>query len=56
MAYYIQRRDKVAGNWNTLETVDEAETRDEARRLLSEYQMADCAHYYISTRPCKNWK
>jgi hypothetical protein len=53
--YYIQRRDKVAGNWNVLETVDEFETRREARAMLAECQMADCAEYYISQRACKDW-
>lgn len=53
--YYIQRRDRIAGNWDTLETVDEFETRREARAMLTEYQMADCAEYYISTRACKHW-
>lgn len=54
--YYIQRRDKIAGNWDTLETVDEFETREEARRMLAEYQAADCAYYYISSRACEDWR
>ena len=49
---YIQRKDK-----NGLETVDEFETRQEAKAMLSEYRMSDpYAHYYISNRPCKDWK
>ena len=53
--YYIQRRDKVAGNWNTLETVDEFDSLREAKAMLKEYQIADCAEYYISSRACKDW-
>lgn len=35
------------------ETVDEFETRKEARAMLSEYQMSDpSAQHYISSRPC----
>jgi len=48
---YIQRK----GN-SYLETVDQFETRKEARLMLAEYRLADpTAHYYISTRPCKGW-
>lgn len=50
--YYIQRKD---GRW--LETVDEFETRKEAQSMLEEYRMSDgTARFYISTRPCNNWK
>ena len=50
--YYIQR----SGN-GYLETVDEFETRREARAMLAEYQLADPAgRYYLSTRACKEWR
>jgi hypothetical protein len=49
---YIQRRGQ-----GYLETVDEFETRREARLMLAEYRLADpSAHYYLSSRPCKNWR
>lgn len=49
---YIQRKDKYG-----LETVDEFETRREARKMLAEYQFSDhSAEYYLSERPCKAWK
>jgi hypothetical protein len=49
---YIQRKDS-----RHTETVDEFETRKEARAMLSEYRMADAsAHYYLSSRPCKDWR
>ena len=49
---YIQRKDN-----RQLETVDEFETRTEARAMLAEYQTSDpSAHYYLSTRPCRDWK
>lgn len=49
---YIQRKDK-----NYLETVDEFETMKEARQMVKEYRIADqSAAYYISSRPCKDWK
>jgi len=49
--YYIQRRGD-----GQLETVDEFETRKEAREMLPEYQMSDpTAFHYISTRACKGW-
>jgi hypothetical protein len=50
-AVYVQRR----GN-GYLETVDEFETRKEARAMLAEYQMSDPAGtYYLSRRPCRDW-
>jgi len=50
--YYIQRKDE-----KDLETVDEFTTRKEAREMLKEYRLSDSsAHYYLSTRVCKNWK
>lgn len=50
--FYIQRRD---GRY--LETVDEFDTRSEARRMAGEYQLSDpYAHYYVSRRACKDWR
>jgi hypothetical protein len=50
--YYIQRKDG-----RNLETVDQFTTRKEAREMVKEYQLSDpSAHYYLSTRACKNWK
>lgn len=49
--FYIQRR----GN-GQLETVDQFDTRKEARENLKEYALADrSAVYYISRRPCRDW-
>ena len=49
--YYIQRR----GN-GQLETVDEAQSPREARRLAREYNISDHeGTYYTSTRPCRAW-
>jgi hypothetical protein len=49
---YIQRRGD-----GYLETVDEFETRKEARLMLAEYRMSDpSAYYYIISRACKEWK
>ena len=49
---YIQRKDS-----NYLETVDEFNTWKEARLILAEYRMSDpSAHFYLSSRCCKNWK
>jgi len=48
---YIQRKDAYG-----LETVDEFETRKEAREMLKEYQLSDnAASYYLSSRACKDW-
>lgn len=50
--YYIQRKDR-----NYLETVDEFTSRKEARSMLVEYRLSDySADYYISTRPCREWR
>ena len=39
------------------ETVDEFDTRKEARAMLSEYQMSDpSAQHYLSSRPCATWE
>lgn len=49
---YIQRKDG-----SDLETVDQFDTRKEARAMLAEYRMADpYASYYLSSRACKGWK
>jgi hypothetical protein len=49
---YIQRKGD-----GYLETVDEFETRKEAKAMLAEYNMSDLyAEYYLSSRPCKAWK
>jgi hypothetical protein len=49
---YIQRKGQ-----GYLETVDQFETRKEAREMLREYRMSDnSAEFYISTRACKDWK
>lgn len=51
MKYYIQRKGQ-----GYLETVDEFDTRKEALEMLTEYRISDpSAHYYLSTRPCKDW-
>ena len=48
---YIQRKDA-----NGLETVDQFESRKEARKMVKEYQLADpSAIYYMSQRACKSW-
>lgn len=39
------------------ETVDEFDSRREARKMVSEYTFGDPAgRYYVSTRCCANWK
>lgn len=49
---YIQRKDR-----NCLETVDEFTSFREARKMLTEYRIADpSASYYISSRCCKAWR
>jgi len=49
---YVQRKDG-----RSLETVDEFESYREALKMLAEYQLADpSATYYLSRRPCKNWR
>jgi hypothetical protein len=49
---YIQRKDKFG-----LETVDEFETYREAKEMLVEYRLSDpSAHYYTSSRACKDWR
>ena len=49
---YIQRKDG-----KQLETVDQFETRKEARAMLAEYRLGDSsAHYYLSQKACKEWE
>lgn len=49
--YYIQRRGK-----GHLETVDQFDTRTEARAMLTEYRLSDpTAQFYLSRRPCAAW-
>ena len=49
---YIQRR-----TGREVETVDQFDNRREARRMCYEYQLSDpSAHYYVSSRPCKDWR
>lgn len=50
---FINRRDRSTGQ---RETVDEFDTRKEARAMLAEYAMADPAgEHYLSSRCCKGW-
>ena len=52
MTYYIQRRESS----KVVETVDEFETRTEARAMVAEYSLADrSARYYVSPRACRDW-
>lgn len=49
---YIQRKDS-----RQLETVDEFDNLKEARAMLIEYRISDpTATYYLSRRPCKQWR
>lgn len=48
--FYIQLK-----TGREIETVDEFETRKEARAMLREYQMLS-GEYYISSRACKEWR
>lgn len=49
---YIQRKGQ-----GYLETVDQFETRKEARAMLTEYRLSDnSAFYYLSSRACKQWR
>lgn len=48
---YIQRKGD-----GYLETVDEFETRKEAKAMLVEYRMIGDANYYLSSRCCKDWR
>ena len=50
---YIQRRDSS----RQLETVDEFVNLKAARDALIEYRISDpTATYYLSRRPCNEWK
>lgn len=52
--FYINRRDHES---RQLETVDEFDSRKEARAMLTEYQISDHgAEYYISTRCTRDWR
>ena len=52
MPLFIQRKGQ-----GYRETVDEFDTWKEAKKMVREYQMSDpCAEYYISSRPCREWK
>ena len=52
MTYYIQRHSPHSG----LETVDQFDSRKEARAMLVEYSLSDpAADYYISSRACRAW-
>lgn len=51
---YIQR---ICHSSGLRETVDEFESRKEARAMLAEYRMSDpCGTYYLSQRCCKAWR
>lgn len=39
-----------------LETVDEFETRKEAKLMIIEYRLIGDAYYYLSSRACKAWR
>ena len=53
MTYYIQRRCPQSG----LETVDQFDSRKEARAMLAQYSMSDpVAEHYISSRACRAWR
>jgi len=44
-------------NNGEVETVDEFETRKEARLMIIEYRVADKYHdYYLSSRSTKEWR
>ena len=51
---YINRKD----DFGNLETVEEFnEGRKYAKEMLKEYRLSDpSAYYYISQRPCKEWR
>lgn len=53
MHYINYRYSSDTGN----ETIDHAETMQEAIKLLNEYQISDkFGNYWISSRKCKNTK
>lgn len=48
---YINRKEG-----KDIETVDQFDTRKEARDMVREYQLSDpSAYYYISSRSTKEW-
>ena len=52
MATYINMRHD-----GEVETVDEFETRKEARKMCAEYNSCDRYHeYYVSSRSTKDWR
>lgn len=52
MKYYINRKDG-----RDIETIDEFDTRKEAKKMLSEYLIAfHGGNLYISTRCTKEWR
>lgn len=51
MKTYVQRKEGTR-----LETVDEFDSKEEARDMLAEYRLRDhSAEYYLSGKPCKAW-
>ena len=39
------------------ETIDQFDTRHEALRMLTEYQLSDLTgRYWVSSRPCKSFR
>lgn len=51
MTIYIQRK-----SGREVETVDQFDTRKEARAMAREYALSDpSANYYTSQRACKHW-
>lgn len=50
---YIQRQN----GWHSRDTVDQFDTREEALAVLAEYERDDPDHhYYLSCRPCEDWR
>jgi hypothetical protein len=41
---------------NDLETIDQFETRKEARLMPIEYRLSGDGYYYLSGRACKHWR
>jgi hypothetical protein len=53
MPYYVNRQAN-----GRKDTVDEYETKQEALRIVPEYQRSEHgrAYYYVSAQCCANWK
>ena len=52
MKVYIQRKGS-----GYLETVDEFDSRKEAKAMLKEYRLSDpMGYFYLSSRACKAWR